>query len=213
MKKAFQLLALVCLLGLSACGTIQVEVITGGTATPSAGQPYAAPTPFVAGRCAADPSQVDLPANPDDPQSYVGQHYNERRLPDGLVFKASGVIDDYFAWLWVSRPYIDMAFIEKIDCLLEDGSPYYTVVDAIRIPRETGGYGRAGYCLPDRSSGPFLIFGKYDTSEPQVGLGAEKGWKMFDLDFGQQVDLKTMHFAPLSLQDVACLRLPRQNGE
>jgi hypothetical protein len=36
---------------------------------------------------------------------------------------------------------------------------------------------------------------------------------MFDLEFARQIDLKTMRFAPLSLDGVACLRLSRQGTE
>jgi hypothetical protein len=208
MKKTLQLLLLGGLLFLSACGTIQVEVVTGGT--PTLGPQAAAPAGPSIGACGQVQDDTTLPQNPDEPVSYIGRHYNENLMPEGLIFRSTGPIDDYHSWKWVSRLGLDMAFIEDIDCRIADGTFYTTVVDAIKIPRESPGYGRAGFCLPDRASGPFLIFGKYNVDEQQVSMYGETGWKMFDLDFGEQMDLKTMRFSPLSLDGVSCLRLARQ---
>ena len=81
---------------------------------------------------------------------------------------------------------------------------------AIQLPTEKTGYGHAGFCLPDRSSGPFIVLGKYDRSQPQVTLDPATGWAMSDLDFGMAVDLGSMSFVPYPTDDLQCLRLERQ---
>jgi hypothetical protein len=214
MQRIFRLVPLALLLLTGACGTLNVELITNFTPTPN---PTAQPAWMSLGfpspeQCSQFVTDTLLPKSPDNPRAYIGENYVKPYLPEGLAFRGGDTIDERYLWEWVSRPKVDMEFILEITCLMPDGSPYGMVVDAIKIPQERPGYGRAGYCLPDRASGPFRIFGRFDINEPQVTLGAEKGWKMYNLDFAQQIDLATMRFAPLSLEGVACLRLIRQGS-
>jgi len=215
MKHILRASPLLAFLFLTACGTIQVEYIPKPTFTP-----YVIPTPtsmtfeIPPEQCSQYENDTALPANPDDPSSFIGRHYDELNLPEGLVINRSDTLSDNgeYLWEWVSRPGFDMEFIVQTNCRRTDGSPYNTVVDAIQIPREGPGYARAGYCLPDRSSGPVIIFGKYDKNKPQVALGSEQGWAMFNLDYGQTIDLQTMNFALYPLDGIECLRLSRPGG-
>ena len=208
MKHYFRLLFLPALGLLAACGTIQVDYVSAPTFTP-----YVAPSPTSFAfavppeQCSALLFDTTLPENPDEPASYIGHHYNEVQMPDGLVFMSGSVIDDLYLRETVSRPDFDMEFLSRTDCLRLDGAPYNTVVDAIRIPREKPGYARAGYCLPDRSSGPIIVFGHWDETKPQVTLDSAQGWAMFNLDYGRQIDLQNMRFADYPLEGLECLRL------
>ena len=209
MKHFFRLLPLLALGLLTACGTIQVDYVPAPTFTP-----YVAPTPTSIAfaippeQCSTLEFDTSLPENPDEPASYIGHHYNELQMPDGLVFTSGSLINDVYLRETVSRPDFDMEFLSRIDCRRLDGAPYNTVVDAIQIPREEPGYARAGYCLPDRSGpGPFIVFGHYDESKPQVTLGTAQGWAMFNLDFGRHIDMQTMRFADYPLEGIECLRL------
>ncbi|MGE5249657.1 MAG: hypothetical protein ACM3QS_05530 [Bacteroidota bacterium] len=211
MKPIFRVSALLALLLLAACGTLQVDYVPAPTFTP-----YVPLTPTSMSfaippeQCSQLEFEGTLPANPDDPKSYVGHHYNELSMPDGLAFNAGGMITDEYLWEWVSRPDADMEFLTQTICRRTDGSPYNTVVDAIQIPRETPGYGRAGFCLPDHrgdSGGPFIVFGRYDQTKPQVTLDTAKGWAMFNLDYGQYINLDTVKFEPYALQGLECLRV------
>ena len=211
-RRASTLLAL---LFLTACGTFQVDYIPAPTFTP-----FVVPTPTAMtfaippGQCSQFENDETLPANPDEPASYIGGHYDALNMPDGLVFNRGDSLsnDNQYRWELVSRPDFEMEFIVQTNCLRTDGSPYNTILDAIALPRESPGYGRAGYCLPDRSPGPFIIFGRYDKNKPQVKLGGEQGWAMFNLDYGQHIDLQTMSFAPYPLDGLECLRLIRPGG-
>ncbi|HEY5903298.1 MAG TPA: hypothetical protein VIU39_12145 [Anaerolineales bacterium] len=209
MKHLPRILPLLSLVFLAACGTFQVDYVPAPTSTP-----YVQPTPTSIAfaippeQCSTMGFDTTLPENPDEPASYIGHHYDEVHMPDGLVFMNGSMIDDVYLRETVSRPEFDMEFLTRTECRRQDGSPYNTVVDAIRIPREEHGYARAGYCLPDRSGpGPFIVFGHYDESKPQVALGTAQGWAMFNLDFGRHIDMQTKRFADYPLEGLECLRL------
>ena len=57
-----------------------------------------------------------------------------------------------------------------------------------------------------------IIFGRHDKNKPQVALGVERGWAMFNLDYGKTIDLQTMRFTTYPLDDIECLPLDRQGG-
>ena len=213
MKYIHRAASLLALLLLAACGTFQVGFIP--VPTPTA---YVNPTPtppaynLSPAQCAQNANDRALPDNPDDPHSYIGLHLDVGSLPLGLVFRESTPIDDFYQWQHVSRPELDLEFITQTLCTRPDGTPYTVIVDAVQIPTESEGYGRAGFCLPDRASGPFIVFGKFNSSQPQVSLDVEKGWAMTDLDFGMSIDLGSMLFVPYPINDLQCLRLERQGG-
>jgi hypothetical protein len=211
-RRASMLLAL---LFLAACGTIQVEFIPAPTFTPFIGPtPTAMTFAIPPEQCSQFKNDAALPANPDEPGSYIGKHYDAQHLPAGLVFQRGDTLSDNgeYTWEWVSGPDLELEFIVQTNCRKTDGSPYTTIVDAIQLPRESPGYGRAGYCLPDPSPGPFIVFGRYDQNQPQVTLGSAQGWAMFNLDYGQHIDLQTMRFAPYPVDGLECLRLSRPGG-
>jgi hypothetical protein len=146
-----------------------------------------------------------LPENPDDPQSYIGHHYNELAMPEGLVFNGGMVISDDYLTEWVSRPDFDMQFIAQTVCHDASGAPYNTIVDAVKIPKSSEGYNRAAACTPVPEVGPVVVFGKFDTSQPTTTLMGVEGWPMTDLDFGVQINLKNMRFQQLLLDNLQCI--------
>ncbi|HEY6074983.1 MAG TPA: hypothetical protein VIV15_16790, partial [Anaerolineales bacterium] len=154
MKHLFRAASLLALLLLAACGTFQVDFIP-----PPSPTAYVNPTPtpptfdLSPEQCAAYWDDTALPENPDDPHSYIGLHYSAGNPPEGLAFRKSGPIDDTHFWQHASRGDVDLEFIIETLCTRTDGSSYSVVLDAVQIPREGTGYGRAGFCLPDTSSG------------------------------------------------------------
>ena len=209
MRRTFRFFVPLLLIVLSACGTFQVEFQPQPLATPSTlpqprGSTVSFPPPE---ECSQLPVDASPPADADTSESYIGHHYDQQDMPDGMVLTRSDALSDEYIWEWVSRPEFDLEFISQIICRKLDGSTYNTVVDAIRIPRERPGYARAGYCLPDRSSGPIIIYGKYDQNQPQVTLGSAEGWSMFGLDFSQHIDLQAMRFAPYPTDGLQCLHV------
>lgn len=195
------------LLFTAACGTFQVEVITHPTTATTPTSPPPAVTPAFASpqQCGDLPFESTLPPNPDDPSSYIGHHYNETDLPEGLEFKSASLLTEDVVWQWVGRPGFDMQFLTKIDCRSADGTPYSTVVDAIWSPRPADRYDRTSLCAPLPDASPVIVFGTYNPNQPPVLLKGISGWSMFNLDFGQRVNLTTMKFEPLPLTDLECI--------
>jgi len=214
MKFNLRSLAAFGLIFLTACGTFTVEVVSQRTSTPAPvnhSDLATAPSPSPE-QCFMFQPETSLPDNPDDPKSYVGHHYNELAMPEGLTFTGGGLLNDTTLWELVSRPAFDMEFLTQLICRKPDGSPYNVVVDAVIIPREREGYARADACSPVPSGGPVIVFGKYDASQPETTLLDVQGWKMFDLDFGQQIDLQAMRFQPLPLDGVECVHMSGMGG-
>ena len=209
MKFNFGSLAALGLVLLTACGTFVVEAVPQDTSTPAPLNQSDLVTTSSPGpdQCSGFPVETSLPDNPDDPRSYVGHHYDELAMPGGLAFMGAGMLNDTTLWEWVSRPGFDMEFLTQMICRKPDGSTYNVVVDAVIIPREQEGYARAQACLPLPSGDPVIVFGKYDSSQPETTLLGVQGWKMFDLDFGQQIDLKAMRFRPLPLDGIECVHI------
>ncbi len=207
LKTLTRLLPLLLLLFTAACGTFQMQVITNPTAIPSPTPLPPEVTPAFASPqlCGGFPYETSLPADPDDPHSYIGHHYNDLDLPAGLEFNAGGVITEDLLWQWVSRPGFDMQFLSKINCRNQDGSPYNTVMDAIWIPRPEGHYDRTGLCAPLPDASPVIVFGIYNPNQPPEVLNGIAGWKMFGLNFGQRVNLETLKFEPLPLEKLECI--------
>lgn len=207
MKTPLHLLPLLLLLVTAACGTFEMQVITNPTAlpTPTALPPQVTPAYASPQLCGGFPYETSLPSNPDDPHSYIGHHYNDLGLPEGLEFKAGSVITEDLLWQWVSRPGFDMQFLSRINCRNQDGSAYNTVMDAIWIPSPQGHYDRAGLCSPLPDTSPVIVFGTYNPNQAPEVLNGVSGWKMFDLDFGQRVNLETMKFEPLPLEGLECI--------
>ncbi len=206
-RTSLSLFACLLLLLTASCGTFEMQVITNPTATPSPTPVPPEVTPAYASPqlCGDFAYETSLPPNPDDPRSYIGLHFNDLALPEGLEFKAGSVITEDLLWQWVSRPGFDMQFLSKINCRNQDGSPYNTVMDAIWIPRSVGHYDRTGLCAPLPDANPVIVFGNYNPNRPPVVLNGVSGWKMFGLNFGQRVNLETMKFEPLPLEKLECI--------
>lgn len=214
MRFNLRFLAALGLIFLTACGTFTVEVVSQATSTPAPADqssPVIGPSPSPE-ECSTFQTETSLPDNPDDPKSYVGHHYHELAMPEGLTFVGGGLLNDTTLWEWVSRPAFDMEFLTQLICHKPDGSPYNVVVDAVIIPRAREGYVRADACSPVPSGGPVIVFGKYDASQPETTLLDVQGWKMFDMDFGQQIDLQAMRFRPLPLDGLECVHMGGMGG-
>ncbi len=193
---------------LTACGTFEVSVLPTPTFTPPA-MPvpdWLTPPPVSSVQCPPFINETVLPDKPDDAQSYIGHHYDELNMPEGLIFNGAGMLADDYSWMWVSRPDFDMEWIEQITCRDVNGTPYSTVVDSVKIPKLQEGYKRADVCSPVSGIGPVIVFGEYDKTRPQTMSLNTQGWKMYNLDFGIQINLQTMRFQTLSLDGLECVR-------
>lgn len=206
-KRFLYILSLLLLLSNAACGTIQFQFIPNPGATPTFTPAPSGATPAYASpqQCEDLPYDAALPANPDEPTSYIGGHYDQLALPPGLEFKAASLLTDDLLWMWVSRATFDMQFLAAITCRSADGSAYTTVLDAIWIPRAAGHYDRAGLCSPLPDSSPIIVFGNYNPNQAPVLLNGVQGWQMFDLDFAQRVNFQTQRFEPLPMIGLECI--------
>lgn len=196
---------------LTACGTFELTVLaepsstTAPLVTAAPAVTATAPSPVPPSQCPPFLNETVLPDNPDDPQSYIGHHYNELNMPEGLVFYGGSVLNDDYLTEWVGRPDFDMQFLAQTVCHDLSGAPYNTVVDAVKIPKIQTGYGKAAACSPVPDVGPVIVFGKFDNTQPETMLLGVQGWAMHDIDFGVQINLQTMRFQPLSLEGVQCI--------
>jgi len=193
---------------LAGCGTFDVSVLSSEALTPPVMTAPASlvPTPFPSSDCPPFTNETVLPQNPDDPQSYIGHHYDELNMPEGLIFNGGSVLTDNFITEWLGRPDFDMQFIAQTACRDAHGKPYNTVVDAVKIPKTVEGYGRAEVCSPVPGIGPVIVFGTFDRIQPETVLLGIQGWRMYDIDFGVQINLQRMRFQSLALEGVECLQ-------
>jgi hypothetical protein len=190
---------------LTACGTFEVTFLPPPSSTTAPIETPTAPSAVPPEQCPPFLNETVLPDHPDDPQSYIGHHYNELNMPEGLTFYSGMTLNDDYLTEWVGRPDFDMQFIAQTVCHDVGGAPYNTVVDAVKIPQMGTNYGRATACSTIPDVGPIVVYGKFDDTQPETTLLGVQGWSMYDLDFGVQINLHTMRFQPLSLKGVECI--------
>ncbi len=190
------------------------------TETPSAGETSAVesaveatPTPTVAAvsRCASISYDKAIP-EPNTRENYIGRHYDDRNLPQGMRWVASGMLaSGPNSWVHVQVQNQDVYWIEKLACQDTNGQPYWEIADALILPAlNTQAHEVAvNLCFEGGQQIPYAVaYGTYDPSKPAEQVMPNfTGWPL-QLNGAWQIKDQ---FVPLTSQSLVCMLQESQN--
>jgi hypothetical protein len=165
------------------------------------------PTPTLVppDQCPPFDFNTDLPPL-DNPQAFVGRHYDSLSLPAGLEFFSGNLLDDVHAWTRVLYSGRKVEWLERLICRDPEGRAYFTIVDAVILPTFAADQTEAGLCwLNSAPLHAVIAVGHVDLSGPVGSFFNMEGWKFDRLDYGYQIDLEIEKFVPLPIQGLECI--------
>ena len=163
---------------------------------------------------------TELP-EPDIPENYIGRHFDELRLPEGLILDRSQIIrneSEIFEYgfsrlQWQQNRY--MYWLEKLVCRDKKGEPYFEIIDAIASPSLEGNETETDLCFIENELIPFVLaIGTYDPSSPILEIGESEPGKPYvgrqynHIVFAFQTDMERGKFIELDTTDLFCLEYP-----
>jgi hypothetical protein len=162
---------------------------------------------------------------PDVPENYIGRHFDELRLPDGLILDRSQVIRDeseiyeygFSRLQWHQNRH--MYWLEKLVCRDKNREPYFEIIDAIASPSLEGNETETSWCFSENTLIPFVLaIGVYDPSKPLLEIGERdpgkpyEGWQYNRIVFAFQTDMERGMFIELDTSNLLCLENPFGRG-
>ncbi len=169
------------------------------------GQIKQTPTFVPADQCPPFALDTEIPP-PNNPQGFIGKHYDVLSLPAGLKFKAGMMLDDYHSWTRFLYSGQKLEWLERLICWDAGGVPYFTIIDAIILPRFTDDQTEAGLCwLNGEELHAIIAVGHVDVSGPVGSFHDMEGWKFDRLDYGYRIDLILEKFLALSMEGLECI--------
>ncbi len=171
------------------------------------------PTAAVASRCTSVTYDTSIP-EPNASANYLGRHYDDRNLPQGMRWVASGMLaSDSYSWAHVQVQNQDVYWIEKLVCQDANGQPYWEIADALILPAlNTQAHEVAvNLCFEGGQQIPYAIaYGTYDPSKPAEQVMPNfTGWPL-QLNGAWQMKDK---FVPLTSQSLICMLQETQGNQ
>jgi hypothetical protein len=157
---------------------------------------------------------MDLP-EPDIPENYVGRHYDNHNLPQGLedgggqLFRDKNNVEfaiSNFTWQQDRKLY----WLEKLVCRVQKrhgiGRAYFEILDAIASPPLSGDERSAWVCFQnDEKVDSVRALGYVDEETPLVTIGDYTGWIYTKIVFAFRIDLEAEKFVLLEPENLVCL--------